>query len=116
MVGEGSALGGAAENDGSAFTIGCSCCAAQPNKSDASDSQSSAPNSKTCQGICAGAVLDRHDIDIDTSQLALLFLSFEFPQAVLISEMPHRWETDALPDLSPLSGRALRTRYLSLTC
>lgn len=90
----------------------CCCCSNCPTQSGPRETDDSEPTQNDCQGICNGAVHERHDIRIEMPELACLA-----PHPAFVD-----WSTTlrkhdfSLANDHVLSGRQLRTRLLSLTC
>lgn len=109
--GVGSQLGDGQETE----TTACCCCAKRsttvPTNSGNPESQE-----KDCQGICNGAVHERHDVSIDLPELAHIAAYPAFPDLLVDRSAILRKHAITLPDEHVLSGRQLRTFLLALTC
>lgn len=94
----------------------CCCCSNTSKNSGPADSDDSESKHKDCQGICNGAVVERHDINIDLPEMAFVAIYPAFPHIAIDPSTTLRKHDFSLPDEHILSGRQLRTRFLALTC
>ncbi|QDU77485.1 hypothetical protein Pan97_45550 [Bremerella volcania] len=94
----------------------CCCCSSKSSESDPIEPNDSDSQHKTCQGICNGAVQERHDVSIDLPELALLAFYPAFPSVSLDESTTLRKRDSVLSDKHVLSGRQLRTLFVALTC
>lgn len=94
----------------------CCCCSPSSSTSDPEDSAPSDTQHKDCQGVCNGAVHERHDISIELPELAFLAPYAAFPHVSVDHSTTLRKYDFSSSDQPILSGRQLRTRYLALTC
>ncbi|MEW4563103.1 hypothetical protein AB1K70_11290 [Bremerella sp. JC770] len=94
----------------------CCCCSSKTTPADPADSDRSQSKHKDCQGICSGAVQDRHDATLDLAATGLLALDPVFPQVALAPTIIRHNQDRSLSDANVLSGRQLRTLFLGLIC
>lgn len=98
-----------------ARVVGCCCCSKSSSTAPV-QSNDSGTNHKDCQGICNGAVHERHDVSIDLPELALLAICPAFQDVSTASAKTSQLQDSLHPDQQILSGRQLRTLYLALIC
>jgi len=94
----------------------CCSCSSKTSPSDPADSSPSQSQQKDCQGICNGAMQERHDANLDLAATGLLALDPAFPRTTLAPATALPKQDRSLSDANVLSGRQLRTLFLALTC
>ncbi|MBA2114186.1 hypothetical protein [Bremerella alba] len=116
VVGLGYGVSSQLTNGQEAITPICCCCPASTTKSGADESGSSDTHQKDCQGICNGAVHERHNVSIDLPELAFLAIYPAFPHVTFDLSTTLRKYDASLHDQHVRSGRELRMLFLTLTC
>lgn len=115
-VGQGYAMGPQLCDASDAAIPVCCCCSSKSSTPTPTDSDDSDTGPKDCQGICSGAVHERHDFSIDLPELAFLTFYPAFLHDDIEFSTTVRKHDSTLPHTHVLSGRQLRTRLLALTC